>query len=576
MNPRIPSLQHRLFLILGIAALLLSLLFIFLLDRLATRFKADISSRNQTLCIALSGHVETLLRQPLDDFQRFREKLGQAGGIAAFPGPDQMKPLVETNRLVELVQVLDFQGRVLGLQPENPEFLGFDLSNQDFFTAALGTREVFWSNAFISTQTSAPSVTISAGFTTGVLVAQLNLQRLSEMITILGKDCQGRIAVVDRRGVIIAHTRKDTAARRINISNMRAVQLGLAGKSGSMDDVWDGEKGLASAAPIPSSGWSVIVFQPHTRALGVVEDIQAVLLVIFFAGAGSIFFTLFLIFRGVKKNIVQFETRARLLADGRYDTPVTPGFREFETLSGSFNRMAEKIMAREAALRESEEKYRLMVETANEGICFVDKNREFSFANACMARMLGLPPRELQGRKYRDFIFPEDQDFFEAKIARRMQGEIDAYEARFRRHDSSEIWVIYSGAPMFDPKNNYLGSLGMVVDITDRKHTELELARHRNHLEELVRERTRDLAEKNRDLEKALEEIRTLQGIIPICSVCKNIRDDKGIWDRIESYIQKHSGATFSHGMCPSCSDELYGDQTWYIEMKKEKQGKGK
>lgn len=72
----------------------------------------------------------------------------------------------------------------------------------------------------------------------------------------------------------------------------------------------------------------------------------------------------------------------------------------------------------------------------------------------------------------------------------------------------------------------------------------------------------------NQDLQNALSEIKTLQGIIPICARCKKIRDDQGYWNNLESYIQKHSDASFSHGMCTECSDELYGDQNWYIRMK--------
>ncbi|MBT6341006.1 MAG: response regulator, partial [Desulfobacula sp.] len=85
----------------------------------------------------------------------------------------------------------------------------------------------------------------------------------------------------------------------------------------------------------------------------------------------------------------------------------------------------------------------------------------------------------------------------------------------------------------------------------------------------------RELAQKKReslivDLKKALDEVKTLQGILPICSHCKQIRDDKGYWNKIETYIGEHSQAEFSHGMCPDCSDKLYGDEDWYTEMKKE------
>jgi len=58
---------------------------------------------------------------------------------------------------------------------------------------------------------------------------------------------------------------------------------------------------------------------------------------------------------------------------------------------------------------------------------------------------------------------------------------------------------------------------------------------------------------KNNKLQKALNEIKTLRGIIPICSYCKKIRDDKGAWERIEAYISKNSEAQFSHGACPEC-----------------------
>ncbi|MCP4689577.1 MAG: response regulator [Desulfobacterales bacterium] len=63
---------------------------------------------------------------------------------------------------------------------------------------------------------------------------------------------------------------------------------------------------------------------------------------------------------------------------------------------------------------------------------------------------------------------------------------------------------------------------------------------------------------------RALEEIKTLRGIIPICVKCKKVRDDEGLWNRIEQYIEDNSEALFSHGMCPECMDNFYGDQTWY------------
>jgi len=98
-------------------------------------------------------------------------------------------------------------------------------------------------------------------------------------------------------------------------------------------------------------------------------------------------------------------------------------------------------------------------------------------------------------------------------------------------------------------------------------HSELE--HHRKHLEETVALRTSQLYEKNTRLKQALDEVKTLKGIIPICSKCKKIKDDKGYWQQVEQYITQHSEAEFSHGICQKCSDELYGGQDWYEEAVK-------
>lgn len=69
------------------------------------------------------------------------------------------------------------------------------------------------------------------------------------------------------------------------------------------------------------------------------------------------------------------------------------------------------------------------------------------------------------------------------------------------------------------------------------------------------------LAERIRQLESALAQIKQLQGILPICSYCKNIRDDKNYWQNIESYVSSHSETTFSHGICPDCYENVVRPQ---------------
>lgn len=101
-------------------------------------------------------------------------------------------------------------------------------------------------------------------------------------------------------------------------------------------------------------------------------------------------------------------------------------------------------------------------------------------------------------------------------------------------------------------------------NIRIRKIAEQKLRDSYETLEDKVQERTRELQD-------ALSEVKQLSGLLPICAKCKKIRDDKGYWNTLEAYIETHSDASFSHGMCSECSDELYGDEDWYIEMKKSK-----
>ncbi len=95
--------------------------------------------------------------------------------------------------------------------------------------------------------------------------------------------------------------------------------------------------------------------------------------------------------------------------------------------------------------------------------------------------------------------------------------------------------------------------------------TEL-LARVNNHIElKLARDKLQHM---NQELRKALDQIKTLKGLVPICANCKKIRDDDGFWQEVEHYISAHTEADFSHGICPDCMKELYPQV--YDRMKEE------
>jgi CheY-like chemotaxis protein len=104
-----------------------------------------------------------------------------------------------------------------------------------------------------------------------------------------------------------------------------------------------------------------------------------------------------------------------------------------------------------------------------------------------------------------------------------------------------------------------------------RRGVTIAMARHHDLMQ--VTQLNKDLQERTEDLEKALAEIKALRGILPICAHCKNIRNDEGYWEKVESYIEKHSDVLFTHGFCPDCQKKFYGE---YLEKGKGKSPKKK
>lgn len=131
----------------------------------------------------------------------------------------------------------------------------------------------------------------------------------------------------------------------------------------------------------------------------------------------------------------------------------------------------------EEALRESEERYRQIVETAAEGIWVLDKSCRTTFANKKMAEMLACTAEDMIGKSMYDFVEDELTAAAENNVKRRQQGISEKYEFKFRRKDGKELWAILSTNPIFELNGQYAGSLSMVTDITERKQLEKEMAR---------------------------------------------------------------------------------------------------
>jgi PAS domain S-box-containing protein len=129
------------------------------------------------------------------------------------------------------------------------------------------------------------------------------------------------------------------------------------------------------------------------------------------------------------------------------------------------------------ASRESEQRYRRIVETTSEGVWVASVEARTTFMNPQMGAMLGVRPEEAVGRPVADFLPEQDIDAHQAAFERRRMGTAERREIRLRRSDGSVVWVSAQSNPLFDADGRFEGVLGVITDMTERRGAELLRAR---------------------------------------------------------------------------------------------------
>jgi PAS domain S-box-containing protein len=173
--------------------------------------------------------------------------------------------------------------------------------------------------------------------------------------------------------------------------------------------------------------------------------------------------------------------------------------------------------------------------------------------------MIGYLPEELfpvSIKTWETLTHPDDLKRSAVILEQHFKGERLYYscECRMKHKDGSWVWILDRGRVITRTADGKpLKMFGTHTDITQQKYEE--------------EERERMIAA----LQSALVEVKTLSGIIPICANCKKVRDDKGYWEQVESYVSHHTNAQFSHGVCPDCVEKLYPEQVERLRNKQKK-----
>ena len=187
----------------------------------------------------------------------------------------------------------------------------------------------------------------------------------------------------------------------------------------------------------------------------------------------------------------------------------------------------------------------------------INEKDDFLFINESFTRLFGydiddLPdvnhwfalayPNNEEYRKERKRVWKETSSLFQQKIDFNAHGR----QVNVTCKDGSICIVEIYGANVGE-KNNLI----VYIDITERE-------KHKQEKELIIH-----------DLNQALSEVATLRGILPLCSFCKKIRDDKGYWEQVDVYISKHSQADISHSVCPECMKKHYPEEYALIDPDK-------
>jgi PAS domain S-box-containing protein len=201
----------------------------------------------------------------------------------------------------------------------------------------------------------------------------------------------------------------------------------------------------------------------------------------------------------------------------------------------------------EQTLRESEEKFRTVADWTYAMETWRGPDGRYLYVSPSAERLTGYRAEEFLASPdlTLKITHPDDRALMAEHLRNAAQpgSKVCTMEFRILTRGGEERWISHYCQAVYGADGRWLGQRSGNRDITERKQTEAERDR-------LIQ-----------DLQNALANVKSLRGLLPICAGCKKIRDDKNYWHQVDSYISKHSEATFTHGLCPDCVKK------WYPEL---------
>jgi len=420
-----------------------------------------------------------------------KDKLRLLEGVVQLPSLKQMDAAhmdheITTARTMERgvtsFIVLDHNGTIVSFV-DHPEHVGKSLAMRRYFQVARDEGGPFISDSILTldkTITVAVSMPIvdDLGRTVGVLAVTFDVhhQNFKQAIQDARIGARGHAFLVDRQGIVISHPETVRSLEQQDFSRYTPVREAMSGRSGVVSYDCEGIAMLAAFAPVTLSGWGVVVQQPLADANAPAIHLRNIIVAVMLFSAIAAALMGILISTRITAPLSRIEAVARLIGSGNLDEPVPSIWGgEIGTLARTLEAMRLSLKELYEALQASEERFRRIIETTEEGVWLTDRQWRTSYVNSRLERMLGYEPGDMLGRHLEEFMDEEGRRLAREKMAVRESGMPETHEFKFIRQDGTELWTILSTSPVMSASGQFDGALAMLTDITQRRRAEEEL-----------------------------------------------------------------------------------------------------
>ncbi len=470
---------------------------VFAWQLLVPRMKTEIATQLTNTAQAVSGQISAHLSGGE------RQIVAQANYLLSDNPPDwrgvQVQSLLDAQcagkELFETIYITSLDNKVIqqvGIAQSDrikrSDLLGMDLSGRSFLFPAMGSNKPFWTKNFLSTASGRLAVAIAVPMGENLIIAEITLDRLSQLIGSRTDEDNLLILILDRNGRIIADSERLHLGQQIDSTVYDADASRARQPAQPLSFILDSRKMLGAVADIENFGWRIVVSRPAKQAYSAFITAVMVLglgaaaaLILALAGAW--------VQAGKLTRFFQiYADSAETIARGQYDVTIEPTkIIELTTLGNSLSRMARLIQQREDALLLT----RFSFTKAAISILYIEKNGDIIDANEMAGSSLGYTVDQLKKMSVPDINPTLDKDGWHEDWNRLIKSRFTNFETVHLNKDGTQTPVQVT-ANLLEYKDRPI-SVAFVQDISERKRVEQELHEHREHLEHQVEERTAEM-----------------------------------------------------------------------------------